>query len=221
MADASGMTIIGIVVGSILGFMSLIGGIMYVADRIKRGTPIRELAIITGGRTLYYFIPYSLFLFGIAYDVLDLQVKYSPSGFIGLLAVFLNYITSSIFSGNSNIGAVPDVCGIPGMSQMGSSISPQNILYSTTVLSYITAANVTIDPTSLYNLIPGIALAVLFFVQLMMYYADGCQNYTWLANGFKGSLPLIFALLGGLLIGGSFGWGFTILLNPEKNPIKT
>lgn len=214
MDNISGSGIVGIVVASIVGFMSLIGAIIYLVQRRKyQGSNLNALSIITAGKALYYFIPYSLFLFGIVYDAINLKLKYLPAGFIGLLAVFLNYTFSSVFPEGL---VYSDLCGIPGMGAMGSNISPQNILFSTTVLSYITFTNVAIDPSSINNIVPGISIAIIFLLQLLMYYLNGCSTLGWKTNALSSLLPPILALAGGLLIGGLFGWGFTLLINPKK-----
>ena len=222
MADISNSGIIGIIITSIVGFMTVIGGIMYLFQQ-KEGTAPRTLAIVTGGKTLYYFIPYSLFLFGIIYDGINGKFKYFPAGFIGLIAVFLNYLaTSFLYSGYTFLQKDIDICGIPGMSTVWSRLSPQNILFSSTVLSYVTFTNVTTDPDSLSATLSGISLLLVFLLQTLMYYLNKCHvnsNPKFVFGEYPHMVlfPPVFALLGGLLFGGLSGWLITNnLVKPDE-----
>lgn len=214
--------VIGIIVTSIVGFIVIIGGIMYLFQRNSETAP-RTLAIMTGGKTLYYFIPYSLFLFGVIYDMINGKIKYFPAGFVGLLAVFLNYLTSSfLYSKELFLQKDLDICGIPGLSTLWSRLSPQNILFSSTVLSYITFTNVTNDPGSLSATLSGIALLLVFLLQFLMYYLNKCGTgsnpiYFLANNEYFFWIPPVWALAGGLLFGGLFGWLITtFLVKPDE-----
>jgi hypothetical protein len=164
-------------------------------------------------RILYYFLPYGLFLFGIIYDGLIRKIKFFPAGFIGLINVYLNSLLSTIF-GKTTIDA--DICGIPGMSGWGSSLAPQNILFSTTVLSYIASYITASQSDSAYSGAAWGSVGIVFLIQVYAYYQNKCYTSKlttvsgvstsgWIGD-FAGSItPLIYALSGGLLVGGGFG----------------
>lgn len=223
MDGVSNSGVIGIIVTSIVGFITVIGGIMYLFQK-NAGTAPRTLAIVTGGKTLYYFIPYSLFLFGIIYDAINGKFKYFLAGFIGLIAIFLNYLASSaLYANEIFLQKDIDICGIPGMSTLWSRLSPQNILFSSTVLSYITATNVVSDPGSLSATLSGITLLLVFLLQWLMYYLNKCHlntNPRWALAEYKYMVyffPPIFGLAGGLLFGWLSGWFITLfLVEPEE-----
>lgn len=224
MDGISGSGVVGIIIGSIVGVMSVIGGIMYMYQSLVSKTAPRQIAIVTAGKTLYYFIPYSLFLFGIIYDAINAKIQYLPAGFVGLLAVFLNYVASSFLYRNERmLERDIDICGIPGMGTLWSRISPQNMLFSTTVLSYITAVNVTLHPSTLKATLSGVSLVIVFLLQLLMYWLNGCYKPVtgqpeWASGAGQYTIlvPPIFALAGGLLFGWLFGWGISLLLGPEE-----
>ena len=222
MVSISNSGAIGIIITSIVGFITVVGGIMYLFQSIG-GTAPRTLAIVTAGKTLYYFIPYSLFLFGIIYDTINGKIKYFPAGFIGLIAVFLNYLSSSfLYSGYTFLQKDLDICGIPGMSTLWSRLSPQNILFSSTILSYITFTNVTNDPGSLSATLSGISLLLVFLLQWLMYYLNKCgvnsdPRFVFAEYPYMAAFPPVFALIGGLLFGGLSGWLITnYLVKPDE-----
>jgi hypothetical protein len=115
-----------------------------------------------------------------------------------------------------------DICGIPGMSTLWSRLSPQNMLFSSTVLSYITFTNVTNDPSSLSATLSGISLLLVFLLQWLMYYLNKCgvnsnPRFVFAEYPRMAAFPPVFALLGGLLFGGLFGWLITKnLVKPDE-----
>lgn len=164
-------------------------------------------------RILYYFLPYGLFLFGIIYDGLIRKIKFFPAGFVGLINVYLNSLISYGISKTSSEDS--DVCGIPGMSKWGSSIAPQNIVFTTTILSYIASYITASQSDSTYSGAAWGGVGIVFLIQLGMYYNNECYSSKpsggWLFS-FLGSItPPLYALFGGLLVGGLAGYGFSNL----------
>jgi hypothetical protein len=201
-------TAVGISIGSVavtLLIMTFLGRISPYKPAFPAGPTtgsLFDISFLNWFRVLYYFLPYGLFLFGVIYDGLVRKIKFFPSGFIGLGAVYLNYFISGAQVEDT------DICGIPGMASKGSNIAPQNVLFNTTVLSYIASYITASNPdSSAYAATSWIGVAVGFILNAAMYYADKCYgDGTKWKLAFMGSFtPLFYALAGGMLIGGGSG----------------
>lgn len=213
MADISPGAAAGIGVTVGVATVVLIGGLIVglkIPTAYAEGKPLFEatqyFSLINWFRIMYYFLPYGLFLFGVIYDGLVRKIKFFPAGFIGLLAVYANYLFSGILTGTRDV-VDADMCGIPGMSRTGSVISPQNVLFSTTVLSYIAGYITSTQSDSAYSGAAWGGVGIGFIINLIMYYTNNCfgDGSKWKGSfGFSG-MPLVYGLLGGMLIGGGSG----------------
>ena len=157
-------------------------------------------------KVLYYFLPYALFLFGVIYDGLVRKIKFFPAGFIGLAAVYVNsWFSFGLSKGTTVIDK--DVCGIPGMSAWGSHIAPNNILFSTTVMSYIASYISVSQSDSSYTGAAWGGVGIVFLISAIRFYFDKCSvenapSVGWIAGGFG---SVIIALLAGAGIGSLSG----------------
>lgn len=167
------------------------------------------LTFLNWFKVLYYFIPYGLFLFGIIYDGLVEKIKFFPAGFIGLLAVYINSWIAFAFRGNT---LDSDICGVPGLSKWGSDISPQNIVFTSTVMGYI-ASYITNKRGTIEIMSTGaawIAFVAVWLVQTWIYNLTGCPTTkTWRTFGPVQIVPPILAMIFGGGIGSLFGWVFS------------
>lgn len=89
------------------------------------------------GFSLYFFMPYALFTFGIVSDSVNRRLQYFPAGLAGFTGILFNYALSLIY----NKGVVNPVknalCEIPGLSSLSSSLAPQSMMFTLSVLAYI------------------------------------------------------------------------------------
>jgi len=168
-------------------------------------------SIINWFKVLYYFLPYGLFLFGVIYDGLIEKIKFFPAGFVGLLAVYIN----SWFSSGGNT-VDQDICGIPGLSQWGSDLSPQNMVFVSAVLSYI-ATYITVKRDTIEIMSVGaswIALTAIWVLQTFFYNTTGCSTTkAWRTPGPVQIVPPLLALVWGGGVGALFGWVFATFVN--------
>jgi hypothetical protein len=211
MADSIGTG--GIVVTSIAVTAAVTALIMNIIYK-KEVKPIYEegkrpilfsdyFSILNWFRILYYFLPYALFLFGVIYDGLVRKIKFFPAGFIGLGAVYLNSAISNLVGLNT---IDKDICGIPGMGEWGSDVAPQNIVFITTVLSYI-ATYLTVKPSGDDPMSYGsawIGVIAVWIVQAFIFNQSGCMDPNRWVGG-SGPLGSFFVPFIGLLFGVSVG----------------
>lgn len=207
-------SVAGIAIGASVGTLILSALISYAkSPRAYQAGPRlfafgEYFTFINWFKVLYYFLPYGLFLFGIIYDGMIRKIRFFPAGFIGLGNVYLNSLLSYFISKTPLVDA--DICGIPGMSQWGSAIAPQNILFSTTVFSYIAAYITTVQSDSTYSGITWGGVFIIFLIQLAMYYSNKCYDSrpsgSWLFAILGSITPPLYALMGGLLVGGLSGY---------------
>jgi hypothetical protein len=97
-------------------------------------------SISNGFRILYYFLPYILFTLGFFIDIVTAKVQFLPAGITALLTCVANYIASSSIYGFTTDR---DMCGIPGLSALGSRLLPQSALFNLTALAHM-ASYITI-----------------------------------------------------------------------------
>ena len=211
--DSTGITIIASVGSAIV---AIVGTLVYIGFRPRAfeagpyaQTVTERLPILNWFIVLYYFLPYGLFLFGVIYDGLVRRIKFFPAGFIGLANVYLNALISRGINGSFVENS--DVCGIPGMSSTGSLIAPQNVLFSTTVMSYIASYITSTQSDANYSGAAWGGVGITFLINTAMYYSNKCYQPD--ANKppiWKGAVagsftPLFYALAGGMLVGGGSG----------------
>jgi hypothetical protein len=111
-----------------------------VASRFFRFFPPITGSLTNGFRILYYFLPYALFIAGALIDITTTRIQFFPAGITGFVAVLVNYLASTFIKGPVTDR---DMCGIPGLSALGSDIMPQSAVFNLTTLSYI-ASYITI-----------------------------------------------------------------------------
>ena len=165
---------------------------------------------------LYYFLPYSLFLFGVINDGITRNPQYSLGSVAGMFAIFMNTIISKLFTGapiEDN-----DVCGIPGLRFLSSNIIPQNMLFNLTVLSYIAMLATLQNPGTLDETLPGwMIVIVVWIIHSIIFKNSNCQvdingNTLWAIPNFWGTIIV------GLLISAGIGSGFAALAFYEVLP---
>lgn len=195
-----------------------VGGVVLSGKGLTGG--VGSFPIVNWFKVLYYFLPYSLFLFGIIYDGLVRKIKFFPAGFVGLLAVSLSWIISRGVYGAPVIDT--DICGLPGMSEYGSNLAPQNILFTSTVMSYIASYISATQSDSAYSGAAWGGVGIVFIIQLIGYYLNKCYESkivsgvggvkvnNWIVQ-FASFVPPVIGLVLGMLIGGLSGYGFSTL----------
>lgn len=105
-----------------------------VGSRFFRFFPPITGSITNGFRIMYYFLPYALFVAGALIDITTTRLQFFPAGLTGFVAVLLNYLISMAFTGPVTDR---DMCGIPGLSALGSSFAPQSMVFNLSTLSHI------------------------------------------------------------------------------------
>jgi hypothetical protein len=216
---------VGIAFGASAFTLLLTGGLYYknYVPKVYTGGPststfIQTFSLINWFKILYYFLPYALFLFGVIYDGLVRKIKFFPAGFVGLGAMALTRIITGATTGGTTD---KDICGVPGMSGWGSDIAPQNIVFASTVLSYLASYITASQTDSSYS---GVAWAGVFSVwvlQTILYNSNDCGSAkSWWFVGSsdlaKKIVPPFMGLLVGMLIGGSSGYGFSTLQGDDS-----
>jgi hypothetical protein len=214
MVDISPGAAAGIGIGAGVGtviLLAFLGGVFKIPTAYAEGAPLYEtsqyFSLINWFRILYYFLPYGLFLFGVIYDGLVRKIKFFPAGFIGLVAVYLNSLISYFVNGRVPV-IDSDSCGIPGMSKSGSVIAPQNILFTTTVLSYIASYITNTQSDSAYSGAAWGGVGISALIGGAMYYRNNCygDGTKWTLSFLGSVTPILYAVMGGMLIGGISGW---------------
>ena len=184
-----------------------------------RKIPFKDFgSIVTWFKVLMYFLPYALFLFGVIYDGLVRKIKFFPAGFIGLLAVYTNWFISTYLF-NSGISVIDtDACGIPGMSNSGSNIIPQSVLFNVTVMSHLAAYITATQSDISYRGASWLGVAAVWGIGIFQFYYNDCYDRPggWKFNGGTGISSLFYALAAGMLIGGVSGYGFSTLQGDDS-----
>lgn len=178
-----------------------------------RGIPFGQFtSLFTWFKVLWYFLPYALFLFGVIYDGLVQKIKFFPSGFVGLLAVYANWLISTLLNGGTTV-LDQDVCGIPGMSSSGSNVAPQALLFNVTVMSHIASYISASQSDSSYSALSWLGVAVVTLIGIAQYQVNDCYNRSsgWRFTFIGWFTPLVLAVAAGLLIGGLSGYGISTI----------
>jgi hypothetical protein len=90
--------IVGIGIGGLALLILLAGVVGYLYSLRNPAYPIgpptsrisESLSLAIATKAMFYFIPYSLFLFGVISDIVNTEVRFVPSGVIGVIAIYLN-----------------------------------------------------------------------------------------------------------------------------------
>lgn len=172
-----------IVLGAFIG----IGVIFAFGSSIQTA----KLSVATVGfKILYYFLPYSLFLFAAMSDLIVQEIHFFPGALISTVLVILNHLLARATTG---IAQDTDICGIPGLSRVGSNLVPQSILFVTSLMSYIAGYVLNRNQTLAYPLM-GLAGGVSLIQLSVINQQCGADLY------YFGTLPAsMFAIaIGGL-----------------------
>lgn len=212
--------VIGITVGAIAATVLVMNLIymkqvkpLYPEGPREPGGFLQYFSIINWFKVLYYFLPYSLFLFGIIYDGLVRKIKFFPAGFVGLGAVLINHLLSLATREGGNASIDNDLCGIPGMNGWGSKIAPQNITFATAVLSYLASYITSTQSDSQYSGIAWAGVFIVWIIQTIVFNRSDCYKYKqtgWLwtsGNEMVSRIaPPLLGLFSGMFWGGLSGW---------------
>ncbi len=183
----------------------------YEAGDFKEGADT-YFSMINWFKVLYYFLPYGLFLFGIVFDGLVQKIKFFPAGFVGLLAVYLNSLIAYATGGKTQD---TDLCGVPGLTKWGSDISPQNIVFTSAVLGYIsTYISVKSDTFELMSAgAAWIGFGIVTIIQFGIYnFTKSCKEKAWKVGPVQ-IVPPLLATIWGTGIGSLFAWVFASFVN--------
>lgn len=163
--------------------------------------------VINFFKILYYFLPYSLFMFGIINDAYTEKIQFFPGSLIALLLVAIN---GTAFKATGFEDS--DMCGIPGLSKAASWFVPQNILFVSTILNYIAGTLQLSYPNIswMFWIVPLIVNAI----QVGGMYSQSCKFDQY---SVFGKFAPIFAYLIGLGIGGGAGYGIASALSTNLN----
>ena len=199
--------IIGIIATSLLVLVILyIGGLRLGVTSVPVASGESNF-LLNFFKILYYFLPYSLFMFGIINDAYTEKIEFFPGSFIALLAVMLNGLVFKAVGVEDS-----DMCGIPGLSKAASWFVPQNVLFVSTILNYIAGTLQWSYPNIswMFWIVPIIANAL----QVGGMFSQDCSfdQYTMF-----GKLAPIVAYVIGLGIGGGSGYSIIRSLSITSN----
>lgn len=206
--------------GAIAGF-SVAGTVIVLVIGVAIGYTVKTGNVVPGFvylknwfMVLYYFLPYALFLFGVIYDGLVRKIKFFPAGFIGLATVVISWGISRLAAGAPVNDT--DICGLPGISNIGSNLAPQNILFASTVMSYIAAYISGSQTDSAYSGAAWGGVFITFAIQAFGYWFNDCfkskektlpggvVTNSWILQ-LGGAGPPMIGLFLGMLVGGLSG----------------
>lgn len=86
---------------------------------------------------LYFFLPYALFVFGFVIDAMNKKLEYIPASFSGLTGILFNYALGVILDKGVATPATNALCEIPGLSLLSSTLVPQPMMFTLTILAHI------------------------------------------------------------------------------------
>lgn len=130
---------IGLVTLSLIGTAATSGQGATLRDRILSSPSLSPLLII------HYFLPYGLVILGLFMDIMS-QL---PQGSIGIAIAIVAMILNRLAFGNT--GYVSDLCEIPGLKSLSSSLMPQSLLFVSIVVTYLASFATTSVSTPLYS----------------------------------------------------------------------
>jgi hypothetical protein len=215
--DTGVIIVITVVVTAIIASVAVTA--FYEKDRIGAlAIASKRSSIPSWLMIMYYFLPYTLFLFGVINDGITRKPQYALGSVAGLAAIFINSIISKFVGGGANED--DDICGIPGMRFLSSHIFPQNIVFNLSVLSYIASIATIQSPSNLDETLPGWSIVgVLFLIHGLVFQRSGCEIdkatgvSMWYISNFY--LRMLFTLLYSILFGGGFAALAAYVVNPN------
>jgi hypothetical protein len=173
--------------------------------------------------SLYFFMPYALFTFGLVNDAVTKKLQYIPAGFAGLSGVFANFLLSLTLNNGITSPVENPLCEIPGLSDFSSTLAPQSMMFTLSTLAYIATyiSRSNIGGTRGFVLESDYIWPswVLFFgvaaLHIFVLYGTACLTGTKAAWGIV--LPLVWGSIMGVI-------GFSTLertVDKESTPADT
>lgn len=146
-----------------------------LGSRFFRAFPPITGSLTNGFRIMYYFLPYALFIAGALIDITTTRLQFFPAGLTGFVAVILNYLIGMLLTGPVTDR---DMCGIPGLSAIGSSFAPQSMVFNLSTLSYIaTYISLKQGVFGVNKIWPAwVAYVAVAVLNSSVLYATGCFN---------------------------------------------
>lgn len=163
-------------------------------------------SVTTGFKILYYFLPYSLFLFAGMSDLIVQEFHLFPAALTSSVLVVLNYLIAKLVPGG--LTQDTDICGIPGLSKVGSNLVPQSILFVSSFMGYIVAYVMQRNASLGYPVL-GVAAAIALTQISVLTKTCAGQNY-FLLDIFPSS---ILGTVGGAGIGALMGYFISKYVN--------
>jgi len=109
-----------------------VGGLLYYAKDKGLTDVIRRFGLI-----LYFFLPYSLFVFGPIVDTITSKFQFIPSSIVGVTSIFINWAIATFFNNGVSPVSSNVSCEIPGLVGFSSNLVPQPMMASLSTLAYI------------------------------------------------------------------------------------
>lgn len=120
----------------VLAVLIVIGGIVGFVIQKAPGKILSE-TLRRFGLILYFFLPYSLLLFGPVVDAITAKFQFVPATIVGLTSIFINWAISTFFNNGVSPPSLNPTCEIPGLSIFTSNLVPQPMMASLSILAYI------------------------------------------------------------------------------------
>ncbi len=177
-----------------------------VASRFFRFFPPITGSITNGFRIMYYFLPYALFIAGALIDITTTRLQFFPAGLTGFVAVLVNYLASTFIKGPVTDR---DMCGIPGLSAIGSAWAPQSMVFNLSTLSHIaTYISLKQGVFGVNKIWPAwVAYVAVAVLNSFVLYGTGCFN-----DNVDAAMKIGLGLVFGTGAGAIGGWVSSNLL---------
>lgn len=210
----------GLVTLIVLGIVNSTGQGATFRERILSSPSLSPLLIV------HYFLPYGLIILVLFVDIMSQLPQGVWSLLIGGVAMALNWFIGYTFMGGAPDFA-NDLCEIPGLKGIASKLMPQNLLFITTIVTYLaTFVTMTTEPakqtsTTVAPILPsqstrvggswGLAVSVILIQLFGILSTPGClvQDLQILGITLPPSTRAILSVLAGLLFGGLGGFGMS------------
>lgn len=86
---------------------------------------------------LFFFLPYTLITFGPIVDIITHKFQFLPASVVGISGIFINWILATFLNNGVPPASLDPSCEIPGLLGFSSNITPQPMMVSLSILSYI------------------------------------------------------------------------------------
>lgn len=209
-------TTAAIILGVLIAVGAMVGFLLQKAPGKILSETVRRFALI-----LFFFLPYSLLLFGPIVDAITVKFEFVPATIVGFTSIFMNWAIATFFNNGISPPPTNAACEIPGLAMFSSNLVPQPMMASLSILAYIatyisrsTLSGTIINPSISFTNPAGSIWPV-----WTMYGVVSAVYIAALMNGrcltLKGILPAVIAPS---VYGGIFGiLGFEFLA-PRYDP---